>query len=173
LGFAIGEQAHHDGMPNRVHLRYGLIVHLRLLSTPPRGDAVTFGYGMPEHPDMDFHLADPMQLPAHSPFAPAKGVNILSPFAPANVANTSLPFAPANCAQKSEIAQPSFDTQTTQYSLRTLPARARPSMGSPHLVSRFHHPARKTRATQPTIDPNSAIDSRRSGRAERSNRTEK
>jgi hypothetical protein len=43
-----------------------------LLSTPPRGDAVTFGYGMPEHPDMDFHLADPMQLPAHSPFAPAK-----------------------------------------------------------------------------------------------------
>jgi hypothetical protein len=26
---------------------------------------------MPEHPDMDFHLADPMQLPAHSPSAPA------------------------------------------------------------------------------------------------------
>jgi hypothetical protein len=48
-------------------LRYGLIVHLRLLSTPPRGDAVTLGYGMPEHPDMDFHLADLMQLQAHTP----------------------------------------------------------------------------------------------------------
>jgi hypothetical protein len=67
LGFAIGEQAHHDGMPNRVYLRYGLIVHLRLLSTPPRGDAVTFSCGMPEHPGKDFHLADSMQSPAHSP----------------------------------------------------------------------------------------------------------
>lgn len=45
LGFASGVQARHDDRPNRVHLRYGLIVHLRLLSTPPRGDAVTFGYG--------------------------------------------------------------------------------------------------------------------------------
>jgi len=72
LGFAIGEQAHHNGLPNRVHLRYGLIVHLRLLSTPPRGDAVTFGYGVPERPGKDSHLADSMQLPAHSPFAPRK-----------------------------------------------------------------------------------------------------
>ena len=65
LGFAISQQARHDGRPNRVHLRYGLIVHLRLLSTPPRGDAVTIGYGMPEHPGKDFHLADSMQLQAH------------------------------------------------------------------------------------------------------------
>jgi hypothetical protein len=64
-GFAFGEQARHDGRPNRVHLRYGLIVHLRLLSTPPLGDAVTFGYRMPEHPDKDLHLADSMQLQAH------------------------------------------------------------------------------------------------------------
>jgi hypothetical protein len=65
LGFAIGQEARHDDLPNRVHLRYGLIVHLRLPSTPPRGDAVTVGYGMPEHPGMDFHLADSMQLQAH------------------------------------------------------------------------------------------------------------
>ena len=44
---------------------YGLIVHLRLLSTPPRGDAVTVSYGMPEHSDKDLHLADSMQLQAH------------------------------------------------------------------------------------------------------------
>jgi hypothetical protein len=46
---------------------FGLIVHLQLLSTPPRGDAVTFGYGMPEHPDKDLHLADSMHLQAHTP----------------------------------------------------------------------------------------------------------
>ena len=44
---------------------YGLIVHLQLLSTPPRGDAVTFGYRVPEHPDRDFHPADPMHSQAH------------------------------------------------------------------------------------------------------------
>ena len=37
-------------------MRYGLIVHLRLLPTPPRGDAVTIGYGVPEHAGKDFHL---------------------------------------------------------------------------------------------------------------------
>jgi hypothetical protein len=78
LGFAIGKQAHHNGLPNRVYLYYGLIVHLPLLPTPPCGDAVTFGYGMPEHPDKDFHLADSMPLPAHSPFAPRK--DFLRPF---------------------------------------------------------------------------------------------
>jgi hypothetical protein len=65
LGFAFRSQAHRDGRPNRVHLRYGLIVHLQLLSTPPHGDAVTFGYGMPEHSGKDFHPAVSMQLQAH------------------------------------------------------------------------------------------------------------
>jgi hypothetical protein len=74
LGFAIDEQAHHNGRPNRVHLRYGLIVHLRLLSTPPRGDAVTFGFRVPEHSGKDSHLADSMQLQAHSSFAPRRNV---------------------------------------------------------------------------------------------------
>ena len=46
-------------------MRYGLIVHLQLLSTPPRGDAVTFGYRVPEHSDRDFHPTDSMQLQAH------------------------------------------------------------------------------------------------------------
>ena len=67
LGFTFGVQARHDGRPNRVHVSFGLIVHLRLLSTPPRGDAVTFGYGMPDHPGKDLHLADSMQLQAHTP----------------------------------------------------------------------------------------------------------
>ena len=65
LGFAIWQQARHDSRPNRVHLRYGLIVRLRLLSTPPRRDAVTFGYGVPEHPGKDSHPADSMHLQAH------------------------------------------------------------------------------------------------------------
>src|SRR4051812_13599834 len=50
LGFALRGEARHDRRPNRVHLRYGLIVHLGLLSTPPCGDAVTFGYRVPDHP---------------------------------------------------------------------------------------------------------------------------
>ena len=66
LGFAIEEQARHDSRPNRVHLRYGRIVHLRLLSTPPHGDAVTVSYEVPEHFGEDLHLADSMQLQAHS-----------------------------------------------------------------------------------------------------------
>jgi hypothetical protein len=65
LGFASTQQARRDRRPNRVHLRYGLIVHLWLLSTPPRGDAVTFGYGVPEHPGRDLHPADSMHLQAH------------------------------------------------------------------------------------------------------------
>jgi hypothetical protein len=58
LGFAIREEARHDERPNRIHMRYGLIVHRQLLSTPPCGDAVTLGYMMPEHPDEDLHLAE-------------------------------------------------------------------------------------------------------------------
>jgi hypothetical protein len=65
LGFTIDMEARHDGRPNRVYLHYGLIVHLRLLSTPPRGDAVTIGYRAPDYPGKDFHLADSMQLQAH------------------------------------------------------------------------------------------------------------
>ena len=67
LGFAIEEQARHNSRPNRVHSRYGLIVHLRLLSTPPRGDAVTVSYEVPEHFGKDSHPAGSMQLQAHSP----------------------------------------------------------------------------------------------------------
>src|SRR4051812_2519546 len=62
LGFAGGRRARHDSRPNRVHLRYGPVIHLRLLSTPPRGGAVTFGYGVPEHPGGDLHPADSMHL---------------------------------------------------------------------------------------------------------------
>ena len=65
LGFTSGKEVRHDGRPNRVYLRYGLIIHLRLLSTPPRGDAVTVSYKVPEHFGKDSHLADSMQLQAH------------------------------------------------------------------------------------------------------------
>ena len=52
LGFAFCQQARHVIRPNRVHfdeqnarLCFGLVIHLQLLSTWPRGHAVTFGYG--------------------------------------------------------------------------------------------------------------------------------
>src|ERR1700681_4354322 len=45
LGFAFCQQARRHARPNRVRLCCGLVVHLLLLSTSPRGDAVTFGYG--------------------------------------------------------------------------------------------------------------------------------
>jgi hypothetical protein len=45
LGFAITSQARRTDKPKRVRLSiYGLFLHLLLLPTPPRGDAVTFGY---------------------------------------------------------------------------------------------------------------------------------
>ena len=43
FGFASSQQAA-TVVGDQFHLRYGLIVHLRLLSTSPRGDAVTFSY---------------------------------------------------------------------------------------------------------------------------------
>ncbi|MFY9259740.1 MAG: hypothetical protein WAO71_04445, partial [Gallionella sp.] len=38
-------------------LYYGLPVRLRLLSTPPRDDAVIFSYGVLAYSDTDFHHA--------------------------------------------------------------------------------------------------------------------
>src|SRR5947207_3267668 len=37
--------------PNRIHLHCGPTIHLQMLSTPPRGDAVSFGY-RPEGTDL-------------------------------------------------------------------------------------------------------------------------
>ena len=45
----------------------GLPVRLQLLSTPPHGDAVTFGYRALAYPDTDFHCADVAPSRAHSP----------------------------------------------------------------------------------------------------------
>ena len=47
-------------------LSCGPPVRFRLLSTPPRDDAVTFGYGVLAYPDTDFHRADVTPLRAHS-----------------------------------------------------------------------------------------------------------
>ena len=46
-------------------LSYGPTVRLRLLSTSPRGDAVTFGYGVVAYSDTDFHRADVAPSRAH------------------------------------------------------------------------------------------------------------
>ena len=44
---------------------YGPTVRLRLLPTPPRGDAVTFGYGAVASSDTDFHRANVAPSWAH------------------------------------------------------------------------------------------------------------
>ena len=44
LGFAFARQARQTTWPNRVHLRYGPVVRLLELPTPPRGDAVPVGH---------------------------------------------------------------------------------------------------------------------------------
>ena len=48
-------------------LTYGPIVRLQLLPTPPRGDAVTFGYRVLAYSDPDFHRANQAPSRAHSP----------------------------------------------------------------------------------------------------------
>jgi len=57
LGFAFRSQARHSSWPNRVcverhegALFYGLVLHLLLFPTPPRGDAVTLGYKVQTEP---------------------------------------------------------------------------------------------------------------------------
>ena len=47
MGFAIGLKARQGHEPNRVHLRYGRIFRLGLLSTPHRCDAVTLSFIRP------------------------------------------------------------------------------------------------------------------------------
>jgi hypothetical protein len=44
LGFAIASQARHSRPAESSSLSYGLVVHLLLLPTPPRGDAVAVDY---------------------------------------------------------------------------------------------------------------------------------
>jgi hypothetical protein len=58
LGFAPRQQARHMHQPNRIHSRCGPTLHLQLLPTAPRGDAVSFGFrpegtglGGPASPD--------------------------------------------------------------------------------------------------------------------------
>ena len=68
----------HDGRPNRFHLRYGLIVHLRLFPTPPRGNAVSVGFGVPKHPGKGFHPADSMQLQVHQGWVQPNGLKSMS-----------------------------------------------------------------------------------------------
>jgi hypothetical protein len=44
-GFALHSQARRMRQAESSSSSYGLVVHLLLLPTPPRGDAVTVGYG--------------------------------------------------------------------------------------------------------------------------------
>ena len=57
-GFALIQQARRHTPPKRVRLYYGPSVRLRLLPTPPRSDAVSFGFGAVASPDADSHRAD-------------------------------------------------------------------------------------------------------------------
>lgn len=52
------EQARRNTPAESGSSSYGPPVRLRLLPTPPRGDAVTFGYGAVADPGTDFHRAD-------------------------------------------------------------------------------------------------------------------
>ncbi len=65
-GFATNEQARHGVAPNQVRSSYGLPVHLRLLSTLPHGNAVTFDYWVATNPGADLHRADKASSRTHS-----------------------------------------------------------------------------------------------------------
>src|SRR5687768_15664644 len=64
--FALSEQAHRSTPAESSSLSYGPTVRLRLLPTPLRADAVTFGYGVVAFSGTDFHRADMAPSRAHS-----------------------------------------------------------------------------------------------------------
>ncbi len=64
-GFATNEQARRKHTAESGSSSYGLLVRLRLLPTPPRDDAVTFGYGAVVFSDTDLHRADKTPSWAH------------------------------------------------------------------------------------------------------------
>jgi len=64
--FALASLARRSSPPNRVRYPTDQQFALRLLSTPPRGDAVTFGFGVVASSDTDFHRADAAPSWAHS-----------------------------------------------------------------------------------------------------------
>ena len=63
--FALNEQARRSTPAESSSFSYGPTVRLRLLSTPLRADAVTFGYGAVAYSDTDFHRADVAPSRAH------------------------------------------------------------------------------------------------------------
>ena len=62
----MNEQARRSSPAESSSSSYGPTVRLGLLSTPPRGDAVTFGYGVVASSDTDSHRADVAPSRAHS-----------------------------------------------------------------------------------------------------------
>lgn len=64
-GFAFSQPARRPPPAESSSSSCGPPVRLRLLSTPPRDDAVTFGYGVLACPDTDFHRAECAPSPAH------------------------------------------------------------------------------------------------------------
>ena len=65
-GFALNEEARRHTYAESGSLSYGLSFRLRLLSTPPRSDAVSFSYIVVTSYGMDFHLADKAPSRTHS-----------------------------------------------------------------------------------------------------------
>jgi hypothetical protein len=64
--FALNEQARRSTPAESSSSSYGPTLCFRLLSTSPRGDAVTFGYGAVAYSGTDFHRADVAPSRAHS-----------------------------------------------------------------------------------------------------------
>jgi hypothetical protein len=65
--FALSEQARRSTPAESSSFSYGPTVRLRLLPTPLRADAVTFGYGVVASSNTDFHRANMAPSRAHSP----------------------------------------------------------------------------------------------------------
>ena len=64
-GFALESQARRNTSAESSSSSYGPTVRLRLLPTPPRGDAVTFDYGVVAPSDTDLHRANLTPSRAH------------------------------------------------------------------------------------------------------------
>ena len=70
-GFTFLQQARRSRPAESSSSSYGLVVHLLLLPTPPRGDAVTFGYRPERVPQGDSHPFDHARSQAHWGTRPA------------------------------------------------------------------------------------------------------
>jgi hypothetical protein len=85
----------------------------RELPTPPRGDAVSVGYGVLEHPGKGFHPADSMQLQVHQGWVQPNELKSMSAgelrFAPPTLRRAASPVL-GRCPRFSQMNEPDFAT---------------------------------------------------------------